>query len=1048
MSSPRSEAAKKFNLHSLADQLRGKVSSEDLAKIERFKLSDSMITTAITEIAKSVLDGNDVMAREKTDSLAFSLFLHYPEELHAIVEDFIRLLNEIIGDFDKPIVPESPTIAVQENSQDIAEGNGNFAFFVRKGRSLVGEDFLNIEGILTRDEKSYSSQERMKIIRDFHQYLMAWMDVIMDDIAKDNFVAKNKRLRTAGKWHPGSDKFIDNPQRVSQKDPLSLDDWQNELPEGIRSFFGEARKIVEDFATVSNQAKDVLEIIPASNTKASEEDIIKLVAKDGYSMDPEKIFHLVSGSTIENGKRKDVHNALFSELLNEILYILDKSYRGLSVSSRGKKIVVPIGFPNTNVDPNDMYQSVIGILRERIEDKKNVDPEIAAMSSDYIESQMKWAFQAAYDISWAYFQGLVYDKKAYKSSFSEGTNASTYHSRDENGIPAKTAYHLGETSKGKTPRVTDRRTYYFSPMEYIHLNAMVNYDDVHIGQTSADLQDYFENYLVGRYGSRENRNKSKEFLDALGQVPYKIYRNDQNQIDFDEIAKYFIVIEVKKEKTPFQSGGDKILVRRTPQINESIASVSQRRSTGVMRKEFLPLQISLYDALHRARLPQFDEESGASLYGWGETIQPDSIKENYAKYLSFEHKYFMQTIMTDKIFPEFNPISDKVEWSVKAAPQLSIMRSLVSFMQNMSGLSPSAAETTLKLLKSRLSSDLKGGNPSTLIFDAARAMVQVQETELGEKITNITKLKELNDNLFTYYSGSAAGGESIKLPQPNYDSNNNFLGFTYDKRRSMDFIYPRINERAFANIFVDWNQTPFYASNRAFIARSVLEESEAKFMASSDPKVKSAMKARAEKARFVLEIDQMFYTIMSQYISQFMYPRNGPEDMIADGDAETIVDMNKDSMLRQTITKDVIVHMPEDIATEVSLFTAYALQLARVTYESIAVIERSAGITPQSFESFLEHPLSEMKKDPMDPDTWGFSMSEIRSTLLLFYAQNGISSGSKAAGVALDWMAAAVTGQIDRFSKTMETLERIRKTRRGAGLLDTFGINPLSNQKK
>src|SRR5690606_18708366 len=133
-----------------------------------------------------------------------------------------------------------------------------------------------------------------------------------------------------------------------------------------------------------------------------------------------------------------------------------------------------------------------------------------------------WGIQTGFDLAWTYFQALGYDKKSMISSFAEGMNALTYHLRDDYGIPAKTVYGAeldANTSKPKTPRVTDRARYYYSSLEFMHIPSLLHIEDIEILGTASEIENFFRTELVTKYGGIDQRNNSQEYLQLLGQIP-------------------------------------------------------------------------------------------------------------------------------------------------------------------------------------------------------------------------------------------------------------------------------------------------------------------------------------------------------------------------------------------------------------------------------------------------------------------------------------------------------------------------------------------------
>lgn len=1088
MAVPRSEAAKQFNFDAISRALREKLGATQPETELNIEVSQSPIADSISQIAKHVAKGETAQAQSVVADLIMDLMLRSSEDNTTPLEALRDVLLETIEQFvEQPHEIEAP-VAVEQEAQspaveviDLEKLNTHFGFFIKTGRSRVGENFLKLRGAdIDVFKENLTREEEEKISQDFFYFLKIQIDIILDSIAlsdaKDDreaafVIADAGKLRLQGAWDPSSHQFVKNFDRTQNlvTNPLTLDDWYDELPKALKPLFAEVREVVQASVSVSNQSKEVISFFSSGKAKISDEEVIKFLGEKNRQITygPQRLLQVLTQSSVETsvvngqqveGRLKKQYDALLGDLTQEAFHIFDRSFRGIKVTIPGTNEVVSVdlGFPNEKAKTISMYMQVEKILvslvrKKLVEDpalQNKVDEFFSGDEDKFIAFYVKEAIQQAYDLAWSHIHALSYDKNAFKSSFGEGANASTYHQRDRDGIPDKTPYKTTQTSKSKTPRVTDKATYYFSPMEFIHSNILISKDDVHIGDTPQSMKEYFEDYFFERYGGnsieekKKKRNSSKEFLDAIGQIPSFTYIDDNGNVDYQSISRDFITIQVKNDKTAFNTGADRILVRRSAYLNSQLADPNRHH---------ISVLLSLYDAIVRAKLPQFDEKFGVPMLSRNKLPSGGNVGENYLAYLGYEYKYFMKAALTNTLEPIKGPLADQVQWHVDPTIVQSLKRMNLAFLETTSKLNMGAS----KILLSALSGLLLGGRDgrhSVFLYEEAVKKVLIQQTDVPEKINiDIVGLKYLNDNLFDYYPAALSAGEDTSEPIPVYDREGNIINIKY-KEKPETFRPPALFDKMFRNTAVSWREVPYYASTRIHAAKKRIDALYKQYRnledigATTDTQKEQMkrLKIEAEKMRAIIFADQLFFTLIGMQISKFMFVLEKEDSQFKPETSQAIVEnMQKESTLRETITSGAIVHMPEDVAVETSLYSHYMYErleslLTKMLTSKVGLSEMEAS---QITKDFMKNPkVPGLAKANDNIDTWGYTQEEIQSVILSMYAANEISSGVKAAGVALDWLSLAAKGKIKRFTKTKELLDKLRETRATGGIFSALGL--------
>jgi len=960
-------------------------------------------------------------------------------------------------DVPGPVGPESRfDVLTNENARFFLEWASGYAgghfFEIRR----VGEDGTPNWGPIDLLKPTYEGEEKQKILFDFFRLLLKRVDELMDasDIAggQEGFATKSKKLRIRGKWKLEESFFQSNPNRViSQTNPINVEQWAGVLPDGLKSLLFQAEELMKATVGISNQAKDIIALLPESEGKGAAKDdkLIGALRSGGFNYAVERVAQLITGSLIESKEPQDGHEGypntqihrFLGEVIQEAMFVFDRMYRGLSPSEWGT--LFPHTFSQDGADHpyNAAYQHIASSVADRI----NRDPELAELlgfiddpiqAHQSLDLLLKWGMQSAFDLVWAYIQAIKYDSKCTKSEFAEGANAATYHQRKPDGIPAKTEYDQGTSTKKKTPRVTDKARYYFSPLEFVYLPTLVDRDNLAIGDTEAAMRDYFEVYLPQKYGPKYQ--SSEEYIQTVGLIPESLMFLPNGTKNYAALAREFVILQVQQDSTPFAaqppSGEaaekwqpDKMFLRRNPALNQQLRPVEEGGS------QHLSLSLPMYDILFRYRLPLLDDQAHLPLVQFHAAPTAQKISSDYGDSLGYEMALFMSTAKTDEISLLKPNSRDLIEWGVNARRIGGLSADKQSLLQSALGSMPRALSTrALRLAYRQRQRDL--GNQ---IFDDARVAIEPVPATIVDAFDRFG-IATLDDSMFNYYRRAMMGGESSKRVVPHYEDGR-LSEIAYINRPSEN-RRPQIYDTEYRNVFVPWDFDPLYASRRAFEWIKVLEATEN----ARDPDTKF----QRQRAEFALQLEEEFFTVIDLWISQFMYPSldedfkgNTPEDHVVSA-------LQLETEVSRTITHkdDVFARLPEDVACDVAILKQYVVHRAGVFLRG-----NNRPSSASDIEAFLRdlRPAG-LPKDPNQIDTWGFSPEEIEGMLLSLYSFNGISSGPRAAGAALDTLRLMSRGKVGRFARTRDQIEHLRKTRADAGLLSGLykGFKPSTTDKK
>lgn len=982
--------------------------------------------------------------------------------------------------------PRTPRRTPDKIRESWPELNENVLYFLEFGTGLVGPEFLRIVNPATGNlewidllKTDFTQAEKQKILRDFHLLILIQSDIILDDVAGDDgFAAGNlKRLRIRGQWKLESDAFTQNPHRQTPSDPKSIENWAEALPAGLKSLLYTEENLMKAYINMSNVAKDVINLFPESKGKrGGDKEIIDSLKsiKAEISFSIRQLIMAVTGSqygvgtSAEIGYPKEpgetVRDSVLGDLVRESVFAFDRMFRGIAVTDGPNPRPWGDIFPHARSETvSQAYAHILAHLENVFDQVVDAHPdwkpiftktEVDAHGNTVLSSQskqlrdlyLKWGIQTGFDLAWTYFQALGYDKKSMISSFAEGMNALTYHLRDDYGIPAKTVYGAeldANTSKPKTPRVTDRARYYYSSLEFMHIPSLLHTEDIEILGTASEIENFFRTELVTKYGGMDQRNNSQEYLQLLGQIPEDMVFDAAGNINFGEIARHFVLIRVKPEKTAYDPSSrpsteqqlrwspDAMLVRR---------SSIQQDLDGIARgsKRHIKVWASVYDTLFRYKFPLFDHNSQLPLVQWQSLdTSPAMISSNYGDALSHEYSFFMEPASADKVSLLTHNARDLIEWSVNAEVVGGLFADIQGLRNRAMDLLPrSMSKRVLEMFRRNPDKEI-----GAQMYSMAVQLVNVAPYSIKGDSFSRWGLDKYNDKYFTYYLQALLMGESSKDVAPKYDPSGQLTEIQY---------VPRVNERVpfiwdslYRNIFIPWSEQPLYKSRRTYEIQRELD----------DPAT-LADKNRREIANTWLQIEGAL-TSFNIYISQYM-PHPSPSWTKAQDDpnnydeAKEIIDQyHVETHLARTIISDeeIYLRMPEDVQSEAKIMTEFIMRKFANLFRKINGREHQSD---SELQSFIERTKpSGLVKDSALIDTWGMTREEIYQSLLALYSYNNISSGPSAAGVAFDWLALATRGQVARFARTREIIDHVRETRHDAGLFGFGrGFAPPPSGKK